>query len=246
MKYKRSEFVVNLAKFSSRMALEYAFAIYRARDNSYVAANKAADMAILGNTSNLQSVLKTLQAGEELPPSTFSAVYPSITQEDRDAVDELDTVFKSVMFKSLAGQLTDFEEKLYIAFCSEEITAPQIGFIAYVPEYVNRVKKEQELKRKIKEKYQSGGIFEGKTVEGVVEVLEVRDIHKNGNTFRVVMVGMDGFVFKFYNNSRSIKLNSEGRTYYIKGRVTGNSEDRCNHVRFTRLNYVRAKPCQNQ
>ena len=245
--------VVQIKIVPTRLVLEYAFAAHRINNgyfkNSYH--NDSVGVTYNNRTIVENSVKHWINETHSKStlihwlPNEFSV--PEITDSDRAAADEIDKHFKKYMFNSLAGKLNQFETDIYSAICGEEVELTKVGLIAYVPELINRDRKKWEFEKTVKKEYKNSSFETAESVEGFMTVLRVYDFKNYEDQFiRNVVLGLNGNLYHFYDRKRSVALESEGSVYHIKGRVKTEAKEKTTGATMTRLNYVKAKPCQSQ
>jgi hypothetical protein len=243
--------VVQIKTVPTRLVLEYAFAAYRI-NGGYVKENHYQTKSICNNRTLVDYCVKNwineTQSGSTLIhwlPNEFTV--PEITDADRAAADQLDEHFKKYMFNSLAGKLNQFETDVYSAVCGEEIALTKVGLIAYIPELIDRDRVKWQFEKTVKTEYKHSSFQTVEAVEGAMTVLRVYDFTTSDfETVRNVILGFNSNLYCFYDKKKSVALDTEGSVYHIKGRVKTEAKERSTGATMTRLNYVKAKPCQNQ
>lgn len=164
--------VVDIKKVPTRVVLEYAFAVFRINGDYIKVDNnerKVSRTFLLHcvqswvNEQNTQSVLRyTIPEDLEIP---------EITDEDRKNADYVDQHFKKYMFKSLAGNLNQFENDVYTAVCGDEVAITKVGLIAYIPKLIQRDQAKWKYEAKIKKEYMDSVVSSQRNVDLDMELL---------------------------------------------------------------------------
>jgi hypothetical protein len=232
---------VELLKVPVKLVLEYAFAAHRI-NNGYVKENTYRDSnTVFSNKELVKLTLQSLYQKTWLPENFIPL---EITESDRKAANQVDSHFKKYMIKSLAGSLNPFEQDVYTAICSDEITINKVGTIAYIPELINRDQNKWTYEKFLKSEYKNSQHVEDPSVSGEMTIVNVRDVKTSSReVFRIVVAGMNGNLYQFYNSK--IDLDSEGQQYNIKGKNKGLGYEYTTKIPLTKLNYVKLSKCQN-
>lgn len=245
--------VVQIKTVPTRVVLEYAFAAHRVNRGYFKENLSVNETGVVYNNRTIVDYCVKGWINKNHRVSTLihwipgDFVAPEITDQDRRAADQVDEHFKKYMFNSLAGKLSQFETDVYSAICGEELPITKVGLIAYVPELINRDQRKWNFEKTIKTDYKHSSFQDVESVEGVMTVLRVYDFtNSRFETVRNVILGFNSNLYQFFDSKKTVSLESEGCKYHVRGRVKAMDKEKTSGAIMTRLNYVKAKPCQSQ
>lgn len=167
-------------------------------------------------------------------PTDFFPV--KITDEDRAAKAAADKHMRRYTMLAM-GNLNDFENDIYSAYCSERMPANRVGLIAYLPEFVERELKAKAYKLRLKQEFGNSKHLDG-NIEGNCEILKVIRVSRDyDETFYMHFGAIDGNLVCFARKEGY----AEGVTYTIKAKVKGHESERETGLPMTRINYVKLR-----
>ena len=235
--------VVQLLEYPTEKLIELAFAAYRI-NSGYVKdtrrysegqpttySNKeivAYSAAHYNQYNEKDSVVKTWI------PSDFIPV--KVTDEDRAAKDAADKHMRRYTMLAM-GNLSEFENDIFSAYCSEVMPVNRVGLIAYLPEFVNRELQDKMYKERLKKEFADSRYYENK-VEGECEILKVIRVSKEfEDPFYMHFGAVDGNLICFARKEGF----AVGKVYVITAKVKGQDRERETGLPMTRVNYVKLK-----
>ena len=173
-------------------------------------------------------------ASKPFIPSDFIPV--KVTEEDLAAKEAADKHMRRYTMLAM-GNLNDFENDVYTAYCSEVMPINRIGLIAYLPEFVNRELKNKVYQARLKQEFANSKHLEG-NVEGNCEILKVIGVNRDfEDPFYMHFGAIDGNLVCFARKEGF----AEGATYIIKAKVKGQDKERETGLPMTRINYVKLR-----
>ncbi len=212
--------------------LGIAFAAYRKNDG-YVKQTNGVGSERVWSNKELVSFTMSSQEGSNWVPETFVPL--EITDVDNEKVTSTKQYIKRYTLNLLSGDITSFQQDVFDAVMSDEITANKISLIAYVPEFVERELKQKEYVKRLKAEF-ANSVHYTDRVTGVCEILKSFYL-KNYETYLYVG-GIDGNLVTFTNTSNRYVV---GKKYKLTAKTK--KADQCNDTKLpqTRLNYVKMK-----
>lgn len=218
----------------TQQLLELAFAAYRV-NRGYEKQTRRYSEGMPTTFSNKELVVYTAAAGsEQFIPHDFMPL--TVTEEDLAAKAAADNHMRRYTMLAM-GNLTDFENDVYSAYCSEVMPVNRVGLIAYLPEFVNRELKDKAYKLRLKSEFANSEYFEN-TVEGNCEILKVIRVTRDfEDPFYMHFGAVDGNLVCFARKEGF----AEGATYVIKAKVKGQDKERETGLPMTRINYVKLR-----
>ena len=183
--------------------------------------------------SNKEIVRYFFQTSSDLVPSDY--VRPIPTEEDYVQVAEIQKWMKRYVMLGL-GDLDEFKRDMIESVSQDTVGFNNLGRIAFVPEFVNRDKHENGLKKTIRIEYRNSKYIEpvGEKVESVIEILDKR-YSSQWETYYYTAVTTDGNLVSFGNKFE----HTIGDHKRIKAKVKGHTKNRLFSADETRLNYVK-------
>lgn len=167
-------------------------------------------------------------------PTDFIPV--KITDADREAKAAADKHMRRYTMLAM-GNMSDFENDIYSAYCSERMPSSRVGLIAYLPEFVERELKAKAYKLRLKQEFSDSKHLEG-NIEGNCEILKVIRVSKDyDDPFYMHFGAVDGNLVCFARKEGY----AEGVTYAIKAKVKGQDKERETGLPMTRINYVKLR-----
>ena len=166
-------------------------------------------------------------------PSDF--VRPTPTVEDYAEVAEIQKWMKRYVMLGL-GDLDEFKRDMIESVSQDTVGFNNLGRVAFVPEFVNRDKHENGLKKTIRIEYRNSKHIEpvGAKIESVIEILDKR-YSSQWETYYYTAVTTDGNLVSFSNKHE----HTIGDRKRIKAKVKGHTKNRLFSADETRLNYVK-------
>ena len=183
--------------------------------------------------SNKEIVRYFFQTSLDLVPSDY--VRPIPTEEDYVQVAEIQKWMKRYVMLGL-GDLDEFKRDMIESVSQDTVGFNNLGRIAFVPEFVNRDKHENGLKKTIRIEYRNSKYIEpvGAKIESVIEILDKR-YSSQWETYYYTAVTTDGNLVSFGNKHE----HTIGDRKRIKAKVKGHTKNRLFSADETRLNYVK-------
>lgn len=236
--------VVKLMEYSTQKLLELSFAAYRV-NGSYIKTTQRFSEEKPTIWSNKELITYSAyhynryNNGSEFQmwiPEDFVAL--EIADEDLAAKEAADKHMRRYTMLAM-GNLSDFENDVYTAYCSEKMPINRVGLIAYLPEFVNRELKNKAYKLRLKNDFSNSQHFTDDVVIGDCEILKVIRVNHVpfDDSFYLHFGAIDGNLVCF-NRSQGF---AEGVTYQIRGKVKSRDEERDTGLPITRINYVKLR-----
>ena len=227
--------VVQLLEYPTQDLLELAFAAHRV-NKGYEKQTRRYSENMPTTFSNKELVAYTVASGsEQFIPHDFMPL--TVTDEDRAAKAAADKHMRRYTMLAM-GNLTDFENDIYSAYCSEVMPVNRVGLIAYLPEFVNRELKAKEYKLRLKQEFGNSKHFVSDPVVGDCEILKVIHVSRDfENLFYMHFGAIDGNLVCFAKKEGF----AEGVVYQISAKVKGQDRERETGLPMTRVNYVKLK-----
>lgn len=223
-------------EYSTQDLLEIAFAAYRV-NRGYEKHTRRYSEGKPTTFSNKEIVTFTASCDntETFIPHDFVPV--KITDEDRAAKAAADKHMRRYTMLAM-GKLSDFENDMYSAYCSERMPVNRVGLIAYLPEFVERELKAKAYKLRLKQDFSNSKHFTSDTVLGDCEILKViRVSREHEETFYMHFGAVDGNLVCFAKKEGF----AEGVVYQISAKVKGHESERETGLPMTRINYVKLR-----
>lgn len=221
-------------EFKTQTLLEFAFAAHRV-NKGYEKQTRRYSEGMPTTFSNKELVAYTAAAGsDQFIPHDFIPL--KVTEEDLAAKAEADKHMRRYTMLAM-GNLNDFENDIYSAYCSEVMPVNRIGLIAYLPEFVERELKAKAYKLRLKQEFGNSKHLND-IVEGDCEILKVIRVSRDfEDPFYMHFGAIDGNLVCFARKEGY----AEGVTYTIRAKVKGHESERETGLPMTRINYVKLR-----
>ena len=161
----------------------------------------------------------------------------TILESDTAQASNVRNHFKKYTFGVLANNLNEFQQDLFIAVSADQVSATQLGILAYVPEMIEREKTENNLKRTVKNDFVDskhiGAI--GDKFEGICKLI-AKQYHTGYERF-IYTAAYEGNILGFFCKFEF----QEGDLKLINGKVKDLIYNKKLKVNETRLNYVKVR-----
>lgn len=159
----------------------------------------------------------------------------NVLDEDKQAADNARSHFKKYTLGLLGNSLNDFQKDLFTAVSADEVTASQLGILAYVPEMVKREKAETSLKKTVKNHFQDSKFLGeiGDKFDGSCTIIS-KQYHTAYERF-IYTAESSGDILSFFCKYEL----AEGDVKHISGKIKALVQNKKFKVNETRLNYVR-------
>lgn len=224
----------NNMDFSTQLLLELAFAAHRV-NNGYEKTTRRYSEGMPTTFSNKELVAYTAVSGtDQFVPHDFMPL--KVTEEDLAAKAAADKHMRRYTMLAM-GKLSDFENDIYSAYCSEVMPINRLGLIAYIPEFVERELKNKAYKLRLKAEFANSKHLENNIV-GDCEILKViRVTREFDEPFYMHFGAIDGNLVCFARKEGY----AEGMVYQISAKVKGQESERETGLPMTRINYVKLR-----
>lgn len=221
-------------EYPTQTLLELAFAAHRVNEG-YEKQTRRYSENMPTTFSNKELIAFTVAAGsEQFIPHDFVPL--KVTEEDLAAKAAADKHMRRYTMLAM-GNLSDFENDVYSAYCSEVMPVNRVGLIAYLPEFVNRELKNKVYQARLKQEFANSKHLEG-NVEGKCEILKVIGVNRDfEDPFYMHFGVLDGNLVCFARKEGF----AEGAIYIIKAKVKGQDKERETGLPMTRINYVKLR-----
>lgn len=222
-------------EYSTQELLTLAFAAQRV-NKGYVKQTRRYSEGQPTTFSNKELIAFTVASGSDMyVPHDFIPL--KVTEHDMAAKDAADKHMRRYTLLTM-GKLSDFENDIYTAYCSERMPINRIGFIAYLPEFVNRELKDKAYRLHIKQEFGNSKHLINDPVIGDCEILKVIYINKDMmDPFYMHFGAIDGNLVCFAKKEGF----AEGVVYQISAKVKGHESERETGLPMTRINYVKLR-----
>lgn len=168
-------------------------------------------------------------------PADFVPV--KVTEEDHDAKASADKHMRRYTLLAM-GKLSDFENDVYSAYCSEVMPITRVGLIAYLPEFVDRELQAKIYKQRLQTEFANSKHYTLDPVVGNCEILKViRVTREYEEPFYMHFGAIDGNLVCFAKKEGF----AEGLVYQISAKVKGQDKERETGLPMTRINYVKLR-----
>jgi hypothetical protein len=168
-------------------------------------------------------------------PEDFIPV--KVTEEDLAAKDAADKHMRRYTMLAM-GNLSEFENDVYSAYCSQVMPINRIGLIAYLPEFVERELKNKIYKQRLKTEFANSKHYTTDPVAGDCEILKVIQISREfDDTFYMHFGAIDGNLVCFARKEGY----AEGVVYTISAKIKSQDSERETGLPMTRINYVKLR-----
>jgi hypothetical protein len=186
--------------------------------------------------SNKELVAFTAAAGsEQFIPHDFIPL--KVTEEDLAAKEAADKHMRRYTMLAM-GNLNDFENDIYSAYCSEVMPINRVGLIAYLPEFVERELQAKIYKQRIKTEFSNSKHLVADPVVGDCEILKVIRVSRDfEEPFYMHFGAIDGNLVCFAKKEGF----AEGVVYQISAKVKSQDKERETGLPMTRINYVKLR-----
>jgi hypothetical protein len=222
-------------EYPTQKLLELAFAAHRV-NKGYEKQTRRYSENMPTTFSNKELVAHTVAVGsEQFIPHDFVPL--KVTEEDLAAKEAADKHMRRYTMLAM-GNLTDFENDVYSAYCSEVMPVNRVGLIAYLPEFVNRELQNKIYKQRLKTEFANSQYYTQDPVVGDCEILKViRVAREFDEPFYMHFGAIDGNLVCFAKKEGF----AEGVVYQISAKVKGQDKERETGLPMTRINYVKLR-----
>lgn len=222
-------------EYPTQTLLELAFAAHRV-NKGYEKQTRRYSEGLPTTFSNKELVAFTAAVGsEQFIPHDFVPL--KVTEEDLAAKEAADKHMRRYTMLAM-GKLSDFENDVYSAYCSEVMPVNRVGLIAYLPEFVNRELKDKSYKLRLKNEFSNSKHYSTDPVVGDCEILKVIRVSRDfEEPFYMHFGAIDGNLVCFARKEGY----AEGVTYTIRAKVKGHESERETGLPMTRINYVKLR-----
>lgn len=215
--------------YSTQTLLEYSFAAQRI-NGSYVKQTSYAEKVF----SNRDLILRTIKK-DFWPPETqvLEDFQPlEVTDQDREKLEQANKFMRRYTMLSL-GNLSQFQQDIYLAFSTEETPENRLGLIAYFPQFFEREIKEKVFRQTLKQHYSDSQYIMDQSIQANVEIFKVIPLFEYDKYLYIT--GNNGNLLSF-----SLKKSFEvGDTLHITGKIKSHTKERTTGYLVTNLNYVK-------
>ena len=222
-------------EYSTQDLLELAFAAHRV-NKGYEKQTRRYSENMPTTFSNKELIAFTAAAGsDQFIPHDFMPL--KVTDEDRAAKADADKHMRRYTMLAM-GNLSEFENDIYTAYCSEKMPVNRVGLIAYLPEFVNRELQTKIYKQRLKTEFANSKHYTTDPVLGDCEILKVIRISRDfEDPFYMHFGAIDGNLVCFAKKEGF----AEGVVYQISAKVKGQDKERETGLPMTRINYVKLR-----
>lgn len=233
--------VLPLKEYDTRKILELAFAAQRI-NKGYIKETRRYSEQHPTTFSNKEIVkYSAAHYGKYLGedpyiPSDFVPV--KVTDEDRAALEAADKHMRRYTMLAL-GNLNDFQADMFAAYSQEHVAANSIGFLSYLPQFVEREIEDKIYKGRLKTEFADSAAILEKKIVGELEILK-RVYSVNYETF-FYTAGYNGNLVMFSNKFEY----AVGKMFGFRGNVKNQTTDRDTGVTVNRINYVKLIDMEN-
>jgi hypothetical protein len=137
-------------EYSTQDVMAVAYRAYKINGNSYIKDTRRFSEEE-NKTQFSNKELVKFQLRPEFRPTDFTAFVT--TPEDYADVDNAMKHFKRYVFGIIGDNLSDFQRDIVNSATTQSVVYHQLGIIAYVPEFVTRESKQNDLKKTIRTEY---------------------------------------------------------------------------------------------
>ena len=222
-------------EYSTQDLLELAFAAHRV-NKGYEKQTRRYSENMPTTFSNKELIAFTAAAGsDQFIPHDFMPL--KVTDEDRAAKADADKHMRRYTMLAM-GNLSEFENDIYTAYCSEKMPVNRVGLIAYLPEFVNRELQTKIYKQRLKTEFANSKHYTTDPVVGDCEILKVIRVSREfEDPFYMHFGAIDGNLVCFAKKEGF----AEGVVYQISAKVKGQDKERETGLPMTRINYVKLR-----
>ena len=222
-------------EYSTQDLLELAFAAHRV-NKGYEKQTRRYSENMPTTFSNKELIAFTAAAGsDQFIPHDFMPL--KVTDEDRAAKADADKHMRRYTMLAM-GNLSEFENDIYTAYCSEKMPVNRVGLIAYLPEFVNRELQTKIYKQRLKTEFANSKHYTTDPVLGDCEILKVIRISRDfEDPFYMHFGAIDGNLVCFAKKEGF----AEGVVYQISAKVKAQDKERETGLPMTRINYVKLR-----
>ena len=222
-------------EYPTQKLLELAFAAHRV-NKGYEKQTRRYSENMPTTFSNKELVAFTAAAGsEQFIPHDFIPL--KVTEEDLAAKEAADKHMRRYTMLAM-GNLSDFENDVYSAYCSEVMPVNRVGLIAYLPEFVERELQAKIYKQRMKTEFSNSKHLVADPVVGDCEILKVIRVSRDfEEPFYMHFGAIDGNLVCFAKKEGF----AEGVVYQISAKVKGQDKERETGLPMTRINYVKLR-----
>jgi hypothetical protein len=143
--------------------------------------------------------------------------------------------FKRYVFGIIGDNLSDFQRDIVNSATTQSVVYHQLGIIAYVPEFVTRESKQNDLKKTIRTEYRDSSYIGpiGEKTEGVCKII---DSHYSNHYERYAYTAdVMGNLINFWNKYEL----PIGERRKFTAKIKEHTKNRLFGVDETKLNYVK-------
>ena len=217
-------------EYPTQALLELAFAAHRV-NRGYIKQTRRYSESEPTTFSNKELVSYTAAAGsEQFIPHDFMPL--KVTEEDLAAKASADKHMRRYTMLAM-GNLSDFENDVYSAYCSEVMPINRVGLIAYLPQFVERELEDKIYKSRLKTEFANSAPILEKKIIGELEILK-RVYSVNYETF-FYTAGFNGNLVMF-SNKFEYKV---GEVFGFRANVKNQTTDNDTGLTVNRINYVK-------
>jgi hypothetical protein len=158
-------------EYSTQDVMAVAYRAYKINGNSYIKDTRRFSEEE-NKTQFSNKELVKFQLRPEFRPTDFTAFVT--TPEDYADVDNAMKHFKRYVFGIIGDNLSDFQRDIVNSATTQSVVYHQLGIIAYVPEFVTRESKQNDLKKTIRTEYRDSSYIGpiGEKTEGVCKIID--------------------------------------------------------------------------
>lgn len=229
-----------MQEFPTQRVLELSFAAYRV-NGGYEKQTRRYSEDIPTKFSNKELITYSLYIQENkdvfFVPNDFKNL--EVIEDDLSSKALAEKHMQRYTMLAL-GNLSNFESDIFTAYSSENITPNRIGFLAYLPEFINREMKDREYKNRLKIEFaESNHINLHKISEETVEILKMIPLREYETYLYIGAIGKNLVSF---NKKDILEI---GKKYNIRAKTKCYDKERDLKLPLTRLNYVKLKKVDN-
>jgi hypothetical protein len=219
-------------EYSTQDVMAVAYRAYKINGNSYIKDTRRFSEEE-NKTQFSNKELVKFQLRPEFRPTDFTAFVT--TPEDYADVDNAMKHFKRYVFGIIGDNLSDFQRDIVNSATTQSVVYHQLGIIAYVPEFVTRESKQNDLKKTIRTEYRDSSYIGpiGEKTEGVCKII---DSHYSNHYERYAYTAdVMGNLINFWNKYEL----PIGERRKFTAKIKEHTKNRLFGVDETKLNYVK-------
>tara|TARA_R110000868_G_scaffold410551_3_gene699063 strand:+ start:2715 stop:3422 length:708 start_codon:yes stop_codon:yes gene_type:complete len=232
--------VLKLKDYDTRRILELAFAAHRI-NNGYVKETRRyseGQSTVWSNKEIVSFSAAYYDGGSQSSwvPTDFIPI--KVTDADHAALAAADKHMRRYTMLVL-GNLSDFQNNIFTAYAGDRVTSGQLGFIAYLPQFVERELEEKMYKSRLSTEFSNSSAIKEKKIIGELEILK-RIYSPNYETF-FYTAGFNRNLVMF-SNKFQYKV---GEVFGFKANIKNQYTDRDSGLTVNKLNYVKLVKMEN-